>query len=105
VLSTNLLYPITSGSLEVAKEDSTLVVRYELTFTELVVLCTLLASFLSIVIASASDIRRAVIISITAWSFVVGGNFAMARARFRSLVMRTIREVALQDRSPVNFPH
>lgn len=92
VLNTNLLVPITRGRIEVASEDSTLVVRYELKFTEIVILSTLLVAWMAVLISRTHGALLAALAFVGLWTFMVGGNRALARSRFQSLVKRSIRK-------------
>jgi hypothetical protein len=100
VLNTNLLVPITRGRIKVAHEDSMLVIRYELKFTELVVLGTLLVAWISFAISRTKGALTAVAAFALMWAFLVGGNWALSRSRFRSLITRSVGQLSSLEGRP-----
>lgn len=93
VWSMNLLVSTTRGRIDVSRQGLSLVIRYELEFTELCVVGTFLVGWVVLAMVLTNRTIPALLAAVPMWLFLVGGNWATARARFRSFIARSIDEL------------
>ena len=93
VSSSNILGPISNGVLEVSPSANGVSVRYRVTFTQLLVIVTLMVgAFLGPFVMTELNIPRAggLAILAVAWLWLFGGNFVLTRLRFPAFLVRSL---------------
>jgi hypothetical protein len=96
VLSTNLLVPITRGSVEVLERPTEILVSYKLFFSEVAIAATFLAFFLAQ--APVEWIPKPLMF-VGFWVLLGGGNYLISALRFRAMLRRACRNVAVHGSS------
>ena len=89
----NILLPISTGVLEVSPREDGVNVRYRVTFTEMLVIVTLMVGgiFGPVVVRSAKlPMQGRLGILLFAWSWLFGANFALTWWRLPRFLVRTL---------------
>ena len=90
VMSWNLLLPIDSAEITVGQGPSAVNVSYQLAFGELLIVAAVMAGLLSVP-AFMRSTPSGVVVGAVVFLTLFGGNYAIARWRFRRLIQRTVQ--------------
>jgi hypothetical protein len=94
ISSTNLLAPIGSGELSLHPSGEFLTVRYQLRFTQMLVLVSGMVLAISVPflmnMRTWSDRQEGVLFLFFAWLWLFGGNVAISIVRFPRWIVRSV---------------
>jgi len=93
----HLLQPISKGAVVVIPGDSALKVHYELRFTQMLVLSSLMVLGVSAPVVFHMGVVDAVGVSCGLWIWLFGANYALTVFRFRNFLRRAVARHASDE--------
>lgn len=100
VMNWNLLVPIGRGEIVVAPTDDGLLVRYRISFRELITVATIMILVMMVMIFGSEGIEAFPIVPVGlsfGWLFIVGGNIAICIPRFNSFVRKCAKQAGATE--------
>jgi hypothetical protein len=87
----NVLVPISTGFLTVSQQAGPVVVSYRVTFTEMVLVTTVMALFFGgFVILEGRSLLSSLGLLVLAWTWLFGANFVLTAWRFPRFLLASL---------------
>lgn len=96
VLSTNVLLQFDHGHIDVTKAGHLIVITYDVSFIEMLVVGTVLVAVFAYILPPSS---LTWLLFGFAWAWLIGGNYLLGVLRFRSMIKEVVRQLSITSKA------